>query len=70
MFIWPLASALRKSAGSGRCVSRVGDAAQALPVLKSATGAEDHYLAASAYLLLHRLIEVGTNGLKFTKAGL
>jgi tetratricopeptide (TPR) repeat protein len=34
-----------------------GDAARALPLLESATGAEDHYLAASAYLLLHRLPE-------------
>ena len=34
-----------------------GDAASALPLLENAAGAEDHYLAASAYLLLHRLAE-------------
>jgi protein O-GlcNAc transferase len=34
-----------------------GDAARALPLLETATGAEDHYLAASAYLVLRRLPE-------------
>ena len=34
-----------------------GDAARALTLLETAKAAEDHYLAATAYLLLHRLPE-------------